>query len=313
MRVARLAKSGAWRANSDAQRSLGAVVEYLLPHSEDWLRRCPPVFIIGAPRCGSTLLSQCVVQSLQVGYISNRHASFFGAPALIQYLAPPHLGAFEFDSLHGRTEGAAQPSECGEWWYRFFPRFPTYVDDGQLKPRRRRAFVRALASLTASSGRPVVMKNLYASARIREISSAIPTARYIVLRRDVADNACSLLRARFVAQQDYSRWFSLLPPGADDLLSADPATQVVGQVRLVNAMIERDLRRSGVPGDQILELRYEDFCADPHSSIRRISDFVGSGFREGRPGSAPLPRTFEIRRETRIPHDLLHRVSILTA
>ena len=42
----------------------------------------PPIFIIGAPRSGSTLLLQAIIEVFDLGYISNCHCNWYGAPAL---------------------------------------------------------------------------------------------------------------------------------------------------------------------------------------------------------------------------------------
>ena len=49
----------------------------------------PPIFIIGAPRSGSTLLYQVLTDYFEVGYISNLHAHFFGSPACLERLLHP--------------------------------------------------------------------------------------------------------------------------------------------------------------------------------------------------------------------------------
>jgi len=47
--------------------------------SGDTPLRYPPLFIIGPPRTGSTLLYQLVVQRFDVGYLANRHCRLYGA------------------------------------------------------------------------------------------------------------------------------------------------------------------------------------------------------------------------------------------
>jgi hypothetical protein len=70
----------------------------------------PPVFIVGAPRSGSTLLYQLIVVRFDVGYLSNLHCRLYGAPSLVERMAgrrlePPAV----FSSDHGRTDWLAAP------------------------------------------------------------------------------------------------------------------------------------------------------------------------------------------------------------
>ena len=48
----------------------------------------PPVFILGAPRSGSTLLMQVISDSLDVGYLNNFHCKFYGAPSIFNGFLP---------------------------------------------------------------------------------------------------------------------------------------------------------------------------------------------------------------------------------
>ena len=93
--------------------------------SEPDLEKAFPVFIIGAPRTGSTFLYQSITNSLDVAYIDNLVelfydsfcAGFFISKAL--YGNKPHNN---FVSYHGNTRrlgGLHAPSECGAFWYRW--------------------------------------------------------------------------------------------------------------------------------------------------------------------------------------------------
>ena len=83
----------------------------------------PPIFIISAPRTGTTLLYQVMINQFELGYLSNLHEFFYGGPSLLQAVA----GRFQvkkqvgYKSHHGRSKGLQSPSECGDFWYRFFP------------------------------------------------------------------------------------------------------------------------------------------------------------------------------------------------
>ncbi|MFQ5425907.1 MAG: hypothetical protein ACE5EV_02380, partial [Gaiellales bacterium] len=53
--------------------------------------RSPAILIVGAPRCGSTLLYQLVARRFDVTYLSNLHCAFFGAPSIVERVAASHL------------------------------------------------------------------------------------------------------------------------------------------------------------------------------------------------------------------------------
>jgi len=232
-----------------------------------------PILILGPPRSGSTLLHQLLVRRFRVGYLSNLHCRLYGGPSLVERAlrgrgAPPG----DFTSTHGRTEGRLAPSECGEFWYRFFRRSPQYVpleeaDPGSL--RRLRAAVRELAR---AAGRPLVFKNLLCSLRVRPIATALPEALFLVVRRDEADNARSLLAARRRVHGDEATWWSAQPPDWEELQRLPPQDQVVGQIRAIEALVERD--RAELGDDRFLDIRYEALCEDPRTELAGVASFA---------------------------------------
>ena len=70
-----------------------------------------PIFIIGAPRTGSTLLIQSIAKALDVGYLTNLHCKFYGFPSLVEYLLKQTSKKrnFSFYSIHGSTKGFNSP------------------------------------------------------------------------------------------------------------------------------------------------------------------------------------------------------------
>jgi len=231
----------------------------------------PPVLIVGAPRTGSTLLYQLLVQAFDVTYLSNRHCRWYGAPSLAERLRPVTLDT-SFESRYGATTGDAAPSECGPFWYRFFRRSPQYVplaevDRAQL--HRLRAAVRAL---TRARDRPVVFKNLICSLRLEPIGTALPEALFVVIRRDLLATASSLLAGRKSIFGDYGHWWSAEPPEIAELRGLPPEQQVVEQVRRIEALIDRD--RETLGAERFLDLTYEKLCAEPDAALEAIAGLV---------------------------------------
>ena len=235
-----------------------------------------PVFIVGAPRCGSTLLSQVLVQTLDVGYFTNLHAQFYGSPAMIQQIIQQtrHRVDFDFNSEHGKTRGWFAPSENGEYWYRFFRRSPAYVGANDIDPRMGRAFRRSIQRFTNVCGRPIILKNLYAALRLEVLQTYLPEAKYIVLHRDFFDNAASILRARKKHHNTYDRWWSVEIPNHTKLLKNHPIEQVVSQIDKIYALIDSAQKDSGDPSKSFLHLNYKDLCDDPKATVQRVNEFI---------------------------------------
>ena len=263
----------------------------------------PPVFILGAPRCGSTLACQVLLDAFDFGYLSNLHALCYGMPELVERVACP--GRWRRPncrvSEYGRTEGWSGPSECGNFWYRFFPRTQSAKRLAPLPPRKLRALRRAVAGFVRSCGRPVLFKNLFCSIRIPQLAQALPEALFLVVHRDEIDVGHSLLEGRQRLFGDYRSWLGVLPPGGEALSELPAHAQVIEQVRGIYALIDRERCRVGP--DRFFDVRYERFCDRPNEVLDELEDFF-------RRHGVPLRRQrmiferFERRNEVRIDQDL---------
>lgn len=263
-----------------------------------------PVFIIGPPRSGSTLLMQVVTDAFDVGYLTNQHCRWFGAPALADRILDP-LGCkqpSDYESRHGRTEQPSDPAECGAWWYRFFRRGPAYVTREDVSERKMLAFRQSVQALEACMERPLVFKNLYASLRIDPIVQQIPGALFVVVERDVVDNAQSILKGRLDALGSYEPWWSVPPPNVQELRKLKPVAQAVEQVRSVHSLIERDIERLGL-ADQTIRINYDDFCRDVHGTLDRLEEFA-SNKGVSLAHRFEVPMSFNTDSSRKIPDDM---------
>ena len=265
------------------RRVLFFVNRYLLGHLEAFffsgLNQClrhPPIFILGAPRSGSTLAIQVITDALDVGYINNRHCQWFGAPALAERLFPPlkNRPKSDYKSQHGVAEGRHAPAECGEWWYRFFRRTPRHAILEEMCPRRMRRFRQSVAALTSEFNKPVLFKNLYASLRIQAIAHYFPESLFVVIKRNEVANGHSILEARHERFRDYTSWFSVEPPKIEELKLLPAHQQVIEQIRHIHKTIDEDLRISGVAKKRRFDLDYEDLCARPNDMIGELKIFL---------------------------------------
>src|SRR5690606_6790054 len=97
--------------------------------------RYSKIFVVGALRSGTTLLTQWLADSGMVAYPTNLLSRFYAAPlvgAKIQLLlTDPRYnfrneildfnGEINFSSENGKTQGALAPNEFWYFWRRFLP------------------------------------------------------------------------------------------------------------------------------------------------------------------------------------------------
>jgi hypothetical protein len=256
-----------------------------------------PVLIVGAPRTGSTLLYQVLTQCFDFGYLGNVHCLFWGAPSWAQRLVGPlrpPAGA-GYDSRHGVTRGWFGPSECGEYWYRFFRRNPQWVSSQDVSAGAMRRLRQSLHSLCAAFARPMLFKNMPCALRMEPLLRAVPEAVFILTRRDLVDTARSLLAVRYERTGAYDNWWSMRPKGYEALAGRPAHEQVVEQVRLIEREVER--ARAGTDEDRFLMVDYESLGSQPAS----VTDALARFFERHAVGverrSQPPPRFDPRRRE----------------
>jgi hypothetical protein len=254
----------------------------------------PPVFILGAPRCGSTLLYQLMLDYFDFGYISNIHCKFHGAPSIAERVFRPsrRRRPSSFQSDHGRVSGWSSPSECGDYWYRFFPRSPQYATLKSVSPDCVPDLRRSMRAIGSAMQKPVIFKNLPCSLRLGPITAALPESAFIVVQRDRLETAHSILEARFNLYGNYDDWFSVEPPEYESLKRGPVHEQVAVQVQSIHRLIEE--ARGGSP-ECFFDVEYEDICRDTHGALEKCRVFLeGHGIAPARTGQ--VPPTFEIIR-----------------
>lgn len=245
-------------------------------HGEAGINQYPPVFIVGAPRCGSTLLYKILTERYEFAFISNFTSQLYLTPAAGTWLQKKlgitaQRGDYAFN--YGVVKGLGAPSECGAFWYRWFPSgIHVYIGRNQTSTsvlQELRGSIGAIAFITQS---PMIFKNLYNAMRVAPILEAIPEACFIVCKRDYAETALSILKGRITNLNNKTEWWSLPPKEVDHLLGKHYAEQVAGQVYYTYQQIENDMSFFG--SERFLEVRYEDFCNDVHGTLNTIESFL---------------------------------------
>lgn len=268
-----------------------------------------PVLIIGAPRSGSTLLYQVITEYYDVGYLSNVHCTFYGWPSLLERLVHPQRWRrpSDYTSRHGMAQGWTAPSECGQFWYRFFRRKPQYVPPEEADSKKLTQLRAAVRALGDAFGKPMVFKNMNCALRLIPTASALPEALFVVIRRNLIDNACSLLETRQRVWGNYSTWWSMEPPEVELLKSLPPHEQVVEQIRHIHALIERDRQIIGL--HRFTDIKYKDLCRDVYGFLESFEQFLNRHGVSVRQRGVQVPERFERRSQTRLDPVLCGKVA----
>ena len=205
-----------------------------------------PLFIIGAPRTGSTILYQSLTNLYDVLYIDNFgckfHRNFFFGLWLSNkiYADQPHNN---YDSEHGDTSmhGMHTPSECGQFWYRWLPKEHHFIDYDEIADEMIKQIKKEVSAVINYFDKPILIKNLNVGQRLRLIWKCFPNAKFLYIKRDPFFVVQSILKARSQKNIPHNQIWSIKPPNYKSLLSLDEVSMVTAQVYYLERQIEKDL------------------------------------------------------------------------
>lgn len=219
-----------------------------------------PIFIVSAPRSGSTLLFETLAQSESLWTVGGE------AHGMIEQFAALQPGAPGVDSNRLDASAASETVITGVRQY--------------LSARARSAS--GALPLPGSQIR-FLEKTPKNSLRIPLLRACFPNARFIFLWRAPQENIASIIEAwqagGWITYPNLAGWtgpWSLLLPPGWRAMHGKPLPEIANfQWQTTNEMVMRDLE--SLPPDQWLALSHEQFIQNTVDSVRRICDFADLG------------------------------------
>jgi len=203
-----------------------------------------PIFIIGAPRTGSTILYQTLTNQTDVLYIDNLVGKFYRNLFFGFWLSNKLFKQKAhncFSSNHGSTKGLHSPSECGDFWYRWLPKDRHFIDDNDITDKMVKEIREEISAVINRYDKPLVFKNLNAGQRLRLIVKCFPNAKLIFVKRDPFFTVQSILQAKRKNKIPENQFWGIMPQNVKELKRLDWCPQIVGQVYFLEKQIIQDL------------------------------------------------------------------------
>jgi len=232
-----------------------------------------PIFIIGAPRSGSTILYQMLTKSLKCSYVNNLICMFsynikFGF-WLSNFIFKDKKHN-SFVSTYGNTNNLDAPSECGKFWYRWFSREKDYIIEENFGAKNVETLRRTINDVMSITEKPLVFKNLQNGQRLDVLKKAFPNAKYVYIKRSPLFIIQSVLLARKDLNFSEDYWWSVKPKEFQDLKKKDYLQKIVGQIFYSLRQIEEDL--SLINKENWITIDYEKINADKFADLQRFLD-----------------------------------------
>ncbi|MDZ7795657.1 MAG: sulfotransferase [Candidatus Marinimicrobia bacterium] len=220
-----------------------------------------PVFIIGAPRTGSTILYQVITNIFDVLYIDNLTCIFekniFYGFWLSKKLTK-HKAHNNFKSYHGNTinYGLRAPSECGGYWYRWLPKDHHFIDYDEINGKIIEEIKQEITVIINYFDKPIVFKNLNAGQRLRLLTQCFPDAKFIFIKRTPLFTAQSIYKSRLKLNIPQNQVWGILPKNFKTLEKLDIFQLITRQIYLLEKQvrIDQELVKTG----NFLTLNYEE-------------------------------------------------------
>ena len=244
-----------------------------------------PVYIIGCPRTGSSILYQILTQKLDVLYLDNLadvlHPNLLLGMSLSKkfFDNKPHNC---FSSVEGDTWacGLHAPSESGDFWYQYLPKDRHFIDYADFNEKHVRDFQRQIFSVIQKFEKPFLFKNLNAGQRMRLLSKVSPDAKFIYVKRDFHGTAFSILNSRNRLGKSNSDWWSIKPKDYNDLFGENVYELIVNQMFYLGKQIAEDASLFGKKN--IISVDYKDLYENYDNTLNRLKEFIGAELRTGR-------------------------------
>lgn len=237
----------------------------------------PPLFIIGAPRSGTTLTYQLVTQYFDVGYFCTPFNYFYGIPNILSYLLKPLMQQppSTYESHYGKIEGLLSPAEPANFWFRWFPRDGAqghYISADEIDIYDQKILHDIVYSISSVFKKPMVFKNVYLTMAAGALAQIFPEARFLLVRRNMLNIVQSMLKAR--EYHSRMQWWSVKPPEYKTLLNHPLWKQATYQVFMSDMTAQKELSQYAPERFQIIQ--YEDLCSRPKMWLSCFGESMNS-------------------------------------
>jgi hypothetical protein len=246
-----------------------------------------PLFVVGAPRSGTSLLYKLLCLHPEAAWISNwsRRLPGVAAVAVLNRVAPRFPATRRSVWFGSDTANAYVYGRRRALWERLYPMpvegEPVYQhcglraadpSGGRTEDEQAACLRGAFAGLRRfTGGRVVISKRIANNQRIPSLVAAFPEARFVHLVRDGRAVAYSLSRVDW--WDDGVVWWYGDTPRRWRERGGDPwelvATHWVRELTSVGEGLH------AVAPEQQLELRYEELISEPVAVLRRTTHFAG--------------------------------------
>lgn len=228
-----------------------------------------PVFIMGAPGSGTTLLYDTLCTHKDLAYVTlnmlragiHKHGRFVGEK---------RSALFKAQNLFHRDQASNVPHEANAFWIRYFGTY-NYMTENDFAPEIAAYYRKNVAAVQNLWKRPrFINKNLQHCVRTRMLDQIFPDAKFIHIIRDGRAVAYSILNKK--GEANPTMFLLSLEKILGDRYRPE-RSELFNYGRAWAELVKKAREASAFGLDRYYELRYEDLITQPHDEVKKIVDF----------------------------------------
>jgi len=244
-----------------------------------------PVFIIGAPRTGSTILYQMITNYFDVLYIDNlislaRDNLYFGFWLSNKIFRDKPHNSYKSEYGNTSSEGLHAPSEAGQFWYRWIPPGKIYLESNDISDKKINKVRNNIYSIINRYNKIFIIKNNFTSQRLKLIKEVAPEAKFIFIKRNPLFAAQSIILTRQSIYGEKNKWWSIKPRNYEEIKDLTYVEQVVKQIYYIEKQIVTDIKL--FKQHNLLIVNYDEILTQD-ILLEKIQNFIGE---------APIRKSF---------------------
>jgi len=223
-----------------------------------------PIFIVGAPRSGTTLVYQALINQIHFSFFTNWVNILPSCPVWVSTKFSNKLGdnrVNSFKSNYGLIKGINSPSEAGLVFREWFEEF-------EQEKYKEEIIRKSINTISNNNKSPFICKNVYNSLRLEKINKVIENFIVIHVQRDIVYNAQSVINARKNINGNIDEWWGPLSY-LSKFKQFNAYELVLFQIKFINESIENQIKKIGKKVKYIT-VTYEDFCHNSNEFIEGL-------------------------------------------
>jgi omega-hydroxy-beta-dihydromenaquinone-9 sulfotransferase len=228
-----------------------------------------PVFIMGAPGSGTTLLYDALCTHKDLAYVTlnmlragiHKHGRVVG---------DKRTALFRVQNLFHRDQASSVPHEANAFWIKYFGTY-SYLTENDFTPEMAAYYRKNVLAVQNIWKRPrFINKNLQHCVRVRILGRLFRDAKFIHIIRDGRAVAYSILNKK--GEANPTMFLLSLKKILGDRYEPE-RSELFNYGRAWAELVRKAKEASAFGPERYYELRYEDLITRPYDEINRVVEF----------------------------------------